>query len=88
MASAARISVGTVATSLVTGTDTDEVLGRDVVITNRGTVAVFLGGAAVTIADGYELSVGGTIPLVLSARDTLFGIAVSVQRVDVLSLGV
>ena len=59
------------------------------VFTNRGAVAVFLGGSGVTTA-GYQLDPGQSLPLDLdrAGANGLYGIvAAGTCRVDVLQVG-
>lgn len=61
---AVRSSVVTVtitATQFVSGTDTDDTAGRDVIVTNTGAATVYLGGDDVTSATGYPLTAGSTL---------------------------
>lgn len=58
------------------------------VVRNRGSVAVYLGGAAVTSSDGFQLDPGESASFDLNGSDDLYGVvasgsaAVHVLKVD------
>lgn len=87
---AARASVGTTATLLSTGKETDtNHLGRSVAVYNPGPTDVYLGGQGVTSAAGYLLSEGATLSADLEPRELLYAIAASgTQTIHVLQTGV
>jgi hypothetical protein len=79
--SAARVSCGTSATLLAAGGQ----YGMNVLVLNKGTADVFLGGADVTTAAGFELDAGAAVPTPLGAQERLYCIVASgTERVDVL----
>jgi hypothetical protein len=65
-----RVSVAVAATALSTA-DAD---GSTVLVKNAGSSSIFLGGAAVTIATGYELLAGESVAVQMAATETLYGI--------------
>lgn len=78
----AQVSVGTTATLLAAAAD-----GRDsVIVTNMGTVDVFIGDANVTTSNGALLAgVKGTT-LIIPATTALYGrVAAGTQAVSVLA---
>ena len=89
MTASQQVSVGTTATR-VDVTDpwyANSALGS-VLVRNRGSVSVFLGGSAVTTANGFELGAGESVSMDLGTKDTLYGIVASgTARVDVVQIG-
>lgn len=83
MVEAVRVTVGLAAGQLYAASGGSRARLR---LTNRGTVAVFLGAdATVTTANGYELTNGTTIDVEMESGDELFAISGTAgQRVDVL----
>jgi len=79
---AAQVSVGTSATSVLQAGDA----GVEAVVRNAGAASVFLGGSGVATTDGYELEVGSTVRLLLTAGDQLFGVvATGTEEIHVIS---
>ena len=80
---AARVTVADSATVVIANTFGNP-LG--VVVLNKCTADVFLGGAGVTTAAGLELDPDASLSVVLWPGETLYGIvASSTCRVDVMS---
>lgn len=73
----ASVSVGTTATSLLTGvTDINE--NRSIVLTNAGSASVYIGGSDVTTSVyGYELAAGGELAIDLQQGDVPYGVVAS-----------
>ncbi len=69
---AARRSVTSTASRLDQGHSVGELL-----LTNRGTAAIYLGPSGVATSDGYQLDAGASVSIDLGPRDTLYGIAAS-----------
>jgi hypothetical protein len=86
MAKGLRVTVTDEATRLED--EGDKITGEQVALYNRGTGSVFLGGADVTAAAGFELGAGESITLLLTfAEQEIYAITASgTQRVDVLVL--
>ncbi len=87
------VTVGTAAVDLVSSVPdlTDRaVIERSLVVSNEGTVDVFLGGPGVSVTDyGLRLAAGGSMTLDLTMRDVLFAVAGAAgQVVRVLHAGV
>lgn len=83
----ATVTVGTTPTSLIAGVaDAANANYRSILLTNRGTASVFVGGPAVsTTSFGYELVVGGEVAFDLESGDVPYGVAaVAGQTVRVL----
>lgn len=82
-----RVEVGTSATAIVTPTHGAAVDRKSAIIKLPSTAgaSVFLGGADVTTATGYELGVGEIIDVSLIDGDTVYGIvAAATEDVHVL----
>lgn len=91
MLRSSRITVGTAAVQLAPLENDNTVSGFNVVITNRGTASIFLGGDnTVTTATGYEVSPGTSFSSTLDgATDAIWAISTAAgQRADVLRVGV
>jgi hypothetical protein len=73
----AQTSVTTSAVRLDQATDTDHISGQSVLVRNRGTVAVFLGGSDVTSAAGFQLDPGEAATFDLDGTDQLWGLTAS-----------
>lgn len=88
----ASVSVGTTATSLTSGvTDTRPggEVSRSILIANKGSASVYLGGPTVTSAAGYDLVAGAEVSFDLGSDDEPFAIAASgTVTVHVLHMGV
>ncbi len=89
MAAAQQVTVTTSATLLDINTTA---LGRALLIRNRGTVAVYLGGPDVTTGTGFQLDAGEAVNLDADdgpgvATGTYGRTASSTARVDVLQVG-
>lgn len=84
----ARVTVNTTATRLDVGRGTGGGFGS-VLVRNRGSVSVDLGGSDVTTGNGFELEAGEAVTLDLATSDGgLYGIAASgTVRCDVLQVG-
>ena len=88
------VAVGTSAADLISGVvDRDgkyDGPSRTVVLTNEGSVTVFIGGSGVTTsAYGYKLVAGAEVSFDLNFDDVLFGIVASgTATVRALHLGV
>lgn len=68
-----RVTVTTSATRL--DVTTDQQLRSSVAVRNRGAATVYIGGDAVTTADGFGLDPGDTVTIELtSGDDGLYGI--------------
>lgn len=83
---ASRATIGTTATRL----DTVETVTRwALTIVNRGTVSIFVGGAGVTTATGFEIAAGERLSMTLRPTDAgLYAISTEAgQRVDRLQVG-
>jgi hypothetical protein len=79
--SASRVTVASTATVIAASTSAR----ASIVVRNRGTVSVYLGGPTVTSSAGFELSAGDAIGIELWPGESLYGItASSTARVDVL----
>lgn len=86
---AARASVGTTATLLSAGKESDSTLGRSVAVYNPGPTDVYLGGQGVTTAAGYLLGTGLTFVADLEPRELLYAIAAAgTQAIHVIQTGV
>lgn len=72
--SASRVTVTTSATAL-TSPDVDD--WATFLVRNRGVVAVYLGGAAVTSATGYQLDAGESVAVDPKQFESLYGITAS-----------
>jgi hypothetical protein len=59
---------------VATGSSAD---GSSVIVRNRGTVSIYLGGADVTAANGFELDAGEWQSVDLAQGETLHGLAAS-----------
>lgn len=80
-----QVTVTTSATRLdpSTGVPTGAVLVR-----NRGSAAVYLGGSNVTTANGFQLDAGESVPMDIRSGDALYGVVASgTQTVHVLQVG-
>jgi hypothetical protein len=88
----ASVTVGTTSTDLTSSIRDDHGFNgvtRTVVVQNKGTGSVFLGGPGVTTSSfGYELPSGSEASFDLTLGDILFGVASSAQSVTVLHMGV
>lgn len=85
---AAQVSVGTTETEL-TGTQTDATAGQSLVVRNRGTADVFVGGTGVATSTGFKLAAGDSVSLELGQGEKLYGIvAAGSESVHVLRVGV
>lgn len=74
MAASARITVGTTPTAL--NIPSEAGANRSLLIRNRGTAEVFLGGAAVTATDGFQVDAGESVTVdTVDAADAIYGIA-------------
>lgn len=80
-----QVTVGTTPTRL----DTTSMYKGSVRIRNRGLASVFLGGASVTAATGYELGAGDALTFDGNTNgDPLWAIAATVgQKVHILQVG-
>lgn len=66
------ITIGTTATPLLPGTDTDSNRGhRDVALQNTSAVTIYLGGPGVTTATGFPLAAGASLTLDAVQPDSL-----------------
>lgn len=63
---------------------------RRLVLRNRGTVSIYIGGPEVTTGVGYEVAANAELSLDLAVNDTLYGVAVAQAgvAVQVLQLGI
>lgn len=85
----AQVTVDAVRDILADGSADDTRSDFSVVLTNRGTVPVFVGGSDVTTSNGFELEPGGVVSALLVGGESLYGVtAASSARVDVLRSGV
>lgn len=88
MVSGTRVTVDTTADLLANALKDDRVAGVTVVVLNRGSVSVFLGGSTVTATTGFELEAGASLTTTLYGLEALYGItATGSARVDVLVTG-
>lgn len=79
---AAQVSVGTSATSVFAA----DVAAARATVRNAGAASVFLGPAGVTTGNGYELTTGSVVELLIPAGEELFGIvATGTEPVHVLA---
>lgn len=88
--SAVRVTVGNAAPVMIAkasaidyGTGPSSVTTSVVVQNSDATNSVFLGGPAVTSADGFELKAGKTIEILLDGNDLLYGICAAAVTVVV-----
>lgn len=73
--SASRVTVTTSATRLDTA---NTAKSPNIIIRNRGSVAVYVGGSAVTSADGFQLDAGESLDVAVGAGNIgLYGITAS-----------
>lgn len=88
--SAQRVSVGTAATSLMPAPDVDSVMGQTLAVKNLGAASVFIGGAGVTTAQGWEIPAGDPpVTLELPTGAVLYGIVTAdTVLVQVMQVGV
>jgi hypothetical protein len=70
------VSVGTTATRL-DAADTSASFTRSCLVRNRGSSAVFIGGAGVTTATGLQLDPGESLTADLRPAEPLFGVVAS-----------
>jgi len=75
MATASRVTVDTSADVIVTND------AGKYVVRNRGSVAVYLGGSAVTSSDGWQLDAGESVSFEMNGSDDLYGITGSSSAV-------
>jgi hypothetical protein len=81
------VTVTTSATKLNLPDDTN--MGLSVALYNSGAATVYVGGSAVTTANGFPLAAAGTLSIDLAAGEELYGIvASSTNTVSVLCQGV
>ena len=85
---ASRVNVGATATAL-SATD-DSRAGEAVVVRNRGSAAVYLGGSDVTSSTGFQLDAGDTLAVDVTYGETLYAVAADAgpYRLDLLWQGV
>jgi hypothetical protein len=57
--------------------DDDHSPGASVLIRNRGSVSVWIGGPAVSASNGFEVQAGETISLELTGGDKLYAVTSS-----------
>lgn len=91
MVRSSQITVGVAATKLAPLEVDNTMAGFTVVVVNRGTGSIFLGGStAVTTGTGLEVAAGGSFSINLDGgSDEIWAIATAgTQRVDVLRAGV
>lgn len=69
---ATRVTVGTAAVQVALDRDRGSLLLR-----NRGSAAVFVGGSGVTSAAGFQVDAGETLALDLEADEAVFAVAAS-----------
>lgn len=87
----ARVTVTDTATALNVGGESDLVVGKSILATNRNaTNSVDVGGSAVASGAGHELKPGESVTIDLTPGEVCFAIAAAAQtvRVDVLRVGV
>ena len=83
----AALTVGTSAVALKVGAS-NLTNRRGLMVQNKGTVSIYLGGASVTTANGIELSISSTIWFAISESATLYAISGTAgQNVMVLEMG-
>lgn len=82
----AQINVAQAPVAIYTPGDVNRVLARGAaLIYNAGAAPVFLGGAGVTAATGFELAAGRSVAVATDEVDVLYAVAVTgIQRLDVL----
>jgi hypothetical protein len=83
MVEGTRVTVGTTAVQLYAASGGTR---ARLLVTNRGTAPVFLGGdGTVTTANGYELTNGTSVTVEVESGDEVFAVAGTAgHRVDVL----
>lgn len=80
------LSVSTTAVALRVGAANAE-NRRSILIQNQGPLSVYIGGAGVTTANGYELALKAGIEFALSENQTLYAVAANgTQNVRVLEV--
>ncbi len=89
MISSAQVTVDSTADLVAeASTDTSGGNGYDLAVSNRGSVAVYLGDAAVSSSIGFQLDPGASVAFWLGPGEALYGITVSGSaRLDVLRVG-
>lgn len=86
---AERVDVGTSPTALNGSDGSDYRSGKSLLIRNRATVSIDVGGADVAATAGFELAAGESISIALEPGEVVYGIvAAATARVDVLRQGV
>ncbi len=77
-----RVTVDTVADLLAdASSDTTGFNGFRLNVRNRGSVAVYLGAAAVVTTDGFQLDPGESVSMWLDTGEALYGITASSSAV-------
>ena len=82
-----RVTVLTAAIAVAAAGTTGSGDAVRVNVRNRGAIAVYLGGAAVTSSTGYQLDPGESVSTWLEAGETMYGISASSSVVHVLTGG-
>lgn len=87
--SAAVVTVGTTPT-LLTGSESDALLGSHIVVNNTSAVTVYIGGSAVTIATGFPVAAGvTTVRFELGPNEAMYGVvAAATAAVAAIRVGV
>lgn len=74
-----RVTVATTATLIFTAPATGSM--ARVLVRNPSAVSVYVGDAAVTTANGFEIAAGDSLGINLNSGDPLFGIVASATQV-------
>lgn len=89
MAANGRVVTVTTAATKINSDATDSSSGQGLLVRNRGAASVFLGGAAVTTAAGFELLADESLPVELDPGESLYGVcAAGTVACHVLEVGV
>lgn len=71
--SQSRVTVGTSVT-LIGSPETDGDRRSSVIIRNRGSVSIFIGGSGVTSTNGFQLDAGESITAEFIASDSIYAV--------------
>lgn len=85
----AQVAVATTPALLTATASTDGDFTSDLLLTNTGAAAVFVGGPAVSTTTGYSLAAGASLTVRgLSSGEQVFAVAAAAGTVHVLRVGV
>lgn len=77
-ATARRVSVATTATRLdFASVESDRVFGQSLIVRNRGSASIFVGGPDVTSSTGFEVLAGESFSADIHTGDEVYGIVAS-----------